>query len=96
MNKRIITPESMAVQVDDIVASDIDGEKVMMSIVNGKYYGLEPVGSRIWEMIGEPVKVSALIDALLGLYDVDRETCERDVLAFLNELNKAGIVRVRG
>lgn len=91
-----ITPESTVAQIDGIVASDIDDEKVMMSIENGEYYGLEPVGSRIWEMIEEPVRVTGIIDLLLGQYDVDRETCERDVLAFLNELDVAEIVRVKG
>jgi hypothetical protein len=91
-----ITLESTVSQIEDIVASDIDDEKVMMSVEKGQYFGLEPVGSRVWELIEKPVKVSELIDALLGKYDVDRETCEKDVLAFLEELNEAGILRVEG
>jgi len=89
-----ITLDSTVNHIEDIVASDIDNEKVMMSIEKGQYFGLEPVGSRIWEMIETPVKVSALIDALLVHYDVDRQTCEQDVLIFLQELHAAGIVQV--
>lgn len=89
-----ITLESTVSQIDDIVTSDIDDEKVMMSIEKGQYFGLEAVGSRIWELLGAPIKVAALIDALLQQFAVDRETCERDVLAFLEELQLAGIVRV--
>jgi hypothetical protein len=94
MNKENISLDSMVSQIEDIVASDIDDEKVMMSVEKGQYFGLEPVGSRIWEMIEQPVRVSELIDALLGKYDVDRETCEKDVLAFLEELHEAGILQV--
>lgn len=89
-----ITIDSTISQIEDIVASDIDNEKVMMSIEKGQYFGLEPTGSRIWEMIETPAKVSVIIDTLMGQFDVDRETCERDLLAFLGELDEAGIIQV--
>ncbi|MEI6260889.1 MAG: lasso peptide biosynthesis PqqD family chaperone [Deltaproteobacteria bacterium] len=96
MKKKIISTESVVSPIEDIVVSDIDDEKVMMSVENGQYYNLDSVGSRVWELIVKPVKVSELIDALLLKYDVDRETCERDVLAFLSELHKDEILQVEG
>ena len=96
MKKKEITTETIISQIEEIVASDIDGETVMMSIENGEYYGLDDIGSRIWELIEKPVKVSDLIDTLLERFDVDRETCERDVLKFLNELNEYKILNVEG
>lgn len=89
-----ITLDSTLSQIEDIVSSDIDNEKVMMSIEKGEYFGLEPIGSRIWELLAEPIKVSAIIEALLPHFDVDRQTCEQDVLAFLEELHAAGILQV--
>jgi hypothetical protein len=96
MKKKSISTDSVVSPIEDIVVSDIDDEKVMMSVENGQYYNLDSVGSRVWELIIKPVKVSELIDALLLKYDVDRETCERDVLAFLEELHKDGILQVVG
>ena len=96
MKKNNISTESVVHQIEDIVASDIDDEKVMMSVEKGQYYGLDSIGSRVWALIEGPVKVSELIAALLLKYDVDRETCERDVLAFLEELNQDGILKVVG
>lgn len=92
MKKEKISKESIVKQVDDIVASEIDGETVMMSIENGQYYGLDLIGSHIWELIKKPIKVSDLIDTLLEKYDVDSDTCHRDVLAFLNDLNQDNIL----
>jgi len=89
-----ITTESRVSQHKDILASDIDDEKVMMSVEKGQYYGLNPVGSRVWDLIDTPVTVSSLIDVLLLKYDVDREFCERDVLAFLENLYNDGILQV--
>ncbi len=96
MKKKSISTESRVSQIEDIVVSDIDDEKVMMSVEKGQYYNLDTVGSRVWELIDKPIKVSELIDALLLKYDVDRETCERDVLVFLEELHKDGILQVEG
>lgn len=94
MDKKNISLESRVSQIEDIVVSDIDDEKVMMSIEKGQYYALDPVGSRVWEFIEKPVRVSELIDVLLLKYDVDRKTCERDVLKFLEDLQEDGILKV--
>jgi hypothetical protein len=96
MNEKNISTESIVNWIEDIVASDIDNEKVMMSVEKGNYYGLDPVGSRIWDLMEKPVQVAELIDTLLLKYDVERETCEQDVLVFLEELRKEGILQVKG
>ncbi len=91
-----ISPESVVGWIDGIVTNDIDDEKVMMNVEKGQYYGLDPVASRVWELIEQPIRVAALIDALLQKYDVDRTTCEKDVMAFLEQLREDGIIRVDG
>jgi hypothetical protein len=70
----------------ELVSSDVDGEKVMMSIENGEYFGLDPVGTRIWELIENPIEVNSLIEQLLEEFDVSRELCEQDTLEFLEHL----------
>ena len=92
--KNTIGPDTVVAQVEEIVSSDLDGETVMMSIKNGKYYGMDPIGSRIWALIKKPSTVSELCDILLTEFNVDRERCERDVLGFLNELAKDNLVKV--
>jgi hypothetical protein len=47
MKMKEITPDTVISQIEEIVASDIDGETVMMSIENGKYYGLDDIGCRV-------------------------------------------------
>ena len=70
----------------DMVSSDMDGEKVMMSIENGEYYALDPVGSEIWDNIEDEIKIDDLIKKLISQFDVSEETCEKDTMEFLNEL----------
>jgi hypothetical protein len=82
----VITADTIIRQSREVVASDIDGEVIMMSIAKGKYYGMDLVASRIWELMGKQIKVADLVAILTEEYEVSREDCEKDVLAFLNDL----------
>jgi hypothetical protein len=61
-------------------------ESAFMSIENGNYLTLSRIGTRIWEMIGEPVTVAALCTRLSDEYDVPAGVCATEVGAFLNDL----------
>ncbi len=77
-----------------LVSSQIDGEIVMMSVDNEQYYGLDAVGSRIWELIAQPRSVSSVCETLLSEFQVDRDTCQRDVLNFVERLYAEKIIRL--
>jgi hypothetical protein len=59
------------------------------------YYGLNPVGARIWALLGTPTRVADIRDTILQGYDVELERCERDVLDLLRELAGRGLIEVR-
>ncbi|UTR10554.1 lasso peptide biosynthesis PqqD family chaperone [Evansella sp. LMS18] len=68
------------------IVSDMDGEKVMLSINKGKYYNLGEIGGRIWELIEQPAALEYVVNAMLEEYDVERGQCEEQVLHFLELL----------
>ncbi len=78
----------------EMVSTKMDGETVMMSIDNGEYYGLDSIGSRIWEILEKPIRVNALIEELLNEFEVDKEQCEADTLGFLNQLLEKKLLRI--
>lgn len=88
-------PESRVVQSTGQVAAELDGELAMMSIENGEYYVLDPVASRTWELIAQPIAVSDLCGKLMEEYEVEAETCRRDVLDFLEGMHQRGLVDLR-
>ena len=55
-------------EIDD---TDLDGEKVMMNLDKGEYFMMNEVGSRIWEIISEPINVKEIISTLQNEYVVD-------------------------
>jgi hypothetical protein len=73
----------------EIISSKIDDEVVMMSIEEGKYFGLDPIGSIIWELLEEPLSLENIIPKLVEEFDVDEEQCFQDSSSFiLDMLNK--------
>lgn len=76
------------------VTAEVDGTVVMMSLVQGKYFGLDEIGSRIWELLETPTSVGAIRDKLLAEYDIDAETCERDVTELLEVMMAEALICV--
>ncbi len=77
----------------DIIATDMDGDTVMMSIERGEYYGIGGVGSRCWELLAEPMSVEALVKTICAEFDVDKATCQKDMQAFVDELLRLCLVQ---
>ena len=88
--------ESVIVRDDEPIAAKVDDEVVMLSARAQAYFGLGDTGSRIWDMLSEPRRVTDICGALSGAYNVDQATCEQDVLAFLAELLEARLIRIVG
>jgi len=70
----------------EIIAAEAGKDVVMVSIENGQYYGISLVAKEIWQAIEQPTRVSNLISDLVANYSVDRRVCEKDTLAFLEQL----------
>lgn len=88
----MITLEDIVTQVEGNVCSDMDGEKVMLSIKNGKYYNLGETGGVIWDLIEKPMKVNEIIKKMKAIYDVNDQDCELQVRSFLENLISEGLI----
>lgn len=86
--------DTVVSQAAGLVAADMDGEKVMLNIEKGKYYGLDLIGSRIWVLLEKPQSAREMVDVLLKEYNVDEKTCRHDVLKYLNKLYDQGLIDI--
>jgi len=77
-----------------VLAAEVDGEIVMMSIEHGRYFGLDDIASDIWKRIETPCSFAELIDRLLVDYDADRATIAADVRALLLGMAAQDAVRL--
>ena len=82
----MLTNHSIVVAAREQFACDLQTDLLVLNAASGFYYGLNPLGKRIWELLQEPTQVSAVRDHLLKEYDVDRERCVGDLMSFLREM----------
>ncbi|MBE0650714.1 MAG: lasso peptide biosynthesis PqqD family chaperone [Bacteroidales bacterium] len=68
-----------------IIDGELDNNQVMLNIEKGKYFGLNPVGKRIWDLIEQPKSFPEITETLLTEFDVTKEQCEEEVRAFLDK-----------
>jgi hypothetical protein len=78
----------------DVVSCDLVEEAAILNLKDGVYYGLNPVGARIWNLIQKPIKVNEILEVLLAEYDVDPEVCQADLFELLGQLLENELVKV--
>jgi hypothetical protein len=85
---------SKLIRAPGLIATDMDGETVMMDMETGAYFGLSGVGGRVWDLLAEPHSPSELAEVLVSEFDVDPETCRADLQQFLESLIENDLVRL--
>lgn len=95
MPRTPITLDSILEADRDCVACDLAGDAVILSLRDGVYYGLDPVGAAVWRMLERPCSAAALRDALVAEFEVDPGRCALDLLALLEDLATHSLLEVR-
>jgi hypothetical protein len=65
---------------------DLNGEAVVLSLANGRYYGMNSVGARIWELLQDERSADEIEQAILLEYEVEQEVCRQQVSDFLQKM----------
>jgi hypothetical protein len=94
MGSITLSDESRIVVSKDQVSCDLAGEAAILNLRNGVYYGLDPVGARIWNLVQQPTTFGQIRDALLDDYDVEKVRLETDIKDLLDKLAEQGLVDI--
>ena len=78
----------------DVLFQEVSGETVLLDLASEQYFGLDEVGTRVWQLLNEGQSLDAMLEVLLEEYEVQRERLEEDVRALLESLIEAGLVEV--
>jgi hypothetical protein len=76
------------------VSTDLGEEVAILHIESGKYFALNAVGARVWELVADGSTVDEILAAMLGEFDIDAERCERDLTQLLLELEERRLVEI--
>ncbi len=74
------------------ISGRLHDELVMMDLDQGKYFSLNPVATRLWDLLDKPLKIDELCGFLMDEYEVEFEQCRREVTEHLEEMVSLGLV----
>jgi hypothetical protein len=75
-----------------VVARNLSGEMVILDLEKGIYFGLNAVGTMIWEMLGEGRSLADIKTRIVADYDVAESDAEADLLSLVSELRTRGLI----
>ena len=76
----------------DVVFRDLDGEAVILDLTSGTYFGLNQVGTRVWQLVDEGRSQAEIVATMAREYEADRETIAHDVGKLLEELRSRRLI----
>jgi len=79
---------------DEVLLQEVGGEAVLLDLASEQYFGLDPVGTRIWALLGEDDRLQYVHDTLCVEYGAEPARIGPDLLALIDQLAEAGLVKV--
>lgn len=92
---KTLSCESTVVAKSGNIFSQLLREVIVLNPRSGVYFGLDSVGSEIWNLIQQERSVSEINEMLLAEYDVHADQCAKDVLVFLSQLTENDLIEVK-
>ena len=74
------------------ISGRLHDELVMMDLEQGKYFSLNPVATRIWDLLEKEKTLDELCALLTEEYDVESNQCMDEVRELLEEMERLGLI----
>ncbi len=78
----------------DVISQEVSGETVLLDLESENYFGLDEIGTRIWQLIKDTGDLQAIYDTLLAEYEVEEARLQTDLEALLSEISALGLVKL--
>jgi hypothetical protein len=76
----------------DVASRVVAGEALIVDLRSGHYFGLDPVGTRIWELIADRGTFGGILEGIVAEFDVEPERARADLERLLGEMEEKGLV----
>ena len=77
-----------------VFAQEVDGEMVLLDMESENYFGLDEVGTAIWQAMQENESLQEVFEVLMEQYEVEAEVLQNDLSEFVAKLLESGLVKV--
>lgn len=82
-------------RLSSVSATQVDNDVIMLDMEQGKYFGLNEVGSIVWQYIEAPRSFEDIIQHLMNQFNVDEKTCRQETEVLIEKLKKANLVSIK-
>jgi len=79
---------------DATLHQQLDDETILLHLDTEYYYGLDDIGSRIWQLLKQHGRVDHIVADMLREYDVEEVTLRGDIECLLSEMARAGLIQI--
>ena len=89
----MIVKERLSIEpAPDVLFQEVEGETVLLDPEEERYFVLDHVGTRVWQLLAEHRDVDAVVAQMLREFEVEEATLRRDIDGLLARLRAAGLV----
>jgi len=78
----------------DVLSQNVSGETVLLDLNSENYFGLDEVGTRIWQLLQEDGSLQSVLERMLEEYDVAEGQFGSDIEQLITKLNEAGLIEI--
>ena len=78
----------------DVISQEVSGETVLWDLKSENYFGLDAVGTRIWQLIRDNGDLQVILETILDEFDADEARIRGDLDALLSEIADLGLITV--
>ncbi len=78
---------------DEVISQEIDGEIILLDMQGEEYFGLNEVGTRVWQLLKKPTNLEKLFSIMKKEYDVKENILRDDLNDIVTQLLSAGLIK---
>ena len=78
----------------EVHSQEVGGETVLLDLQSESYFGLDEVGTRIWQLLQQNGEVQSIFETILDEYNVEEVQLRRDLEELVEKLLEAGLVSI--
>lgn len=78
----------------DVLSQNVSGETVLLDLKGENYFGLDEVGTRIWQLLQEDGNLQSVLEKMLEEYNVTEDQIGMDIEQLITNLNEAGLIEI--
>lgn len=79
---------------EHVMVRQLGDERVILDMASGRYFGLDAVGARIWQLLSHSHSLVEISERLAQEFDVTPERAESDLVRLMEELAANGLISV--